>query len=121
MITAQSLRSGGATALMCANIDTRVIQLLGRWQSDAMLTYLRTQAFNNHGNFSTKMLSGGTFGFSIGSTPAAQDAFNADNDYRLPIGLPDDLVDAHTKCELITMGLLEPPPDADWLDPPPSP
>ncbi len=122
MISVQSLRSGGATALMCANIDTRVIQLLGRWQSDAMLTYLRSQAFNNHGNFSTKMLTGGTFGFSIGSTQEAQDAFIASNDDRLPVGLPENLLDAHTKCEFITMGLLDAPPDADWLTPqPPSP
>ena len=35
LISARSLRPGGATALLCAGIDPDVIQLLGRWKSDA--------------------------------------------------------------------------------------
>ena len=43
-ITARSLRPGGATALLCANVGTEAIMLLGRWKSDAMFRYLRVQA-----------------------------------------------------------------------------
>ena len=46
-ISARSLRPGGATALLCANVDSDAIQLLGRWKSDAMLRYLRIQANSN--------------------------------------------------------------------------
>jgi hypothetical protein len=31
-------------ALLCANVDTDRIRLLGRWQSDKMLKYLHVQA-----------------------------------------------------------------------------
>jgi hypothetical protein len=43
-ISARSLRAGGATALLCANIDHDTIQLLGRWKSDAMIRYLHISA-----------------------------------------------------------------------------
>ncbi|MCA1806661.1 MAG: hypothetical protein LC687_02185, partial [Actinobacteria bacterium] len=39
LISARSLRPGGATALLCAGIDSDVIKLLGRWKSDAMFRY----------------------------------------------------------------------------------
>jgi hypothetical protein len=31
-------------ALLCAKVDTDLIQLLGRWRSDLMLRYLQVQA-----------------------------------------------------------------------------
>jgi hypothetical protein len=34
-IDARSLRAGGDTALLCANVDPNKIQILGRWKSDA--------------------------------------------------------------------------------------
>jgi hypothetical protein len=37
LLSARSLRPGGATALLCTGIYTDVIQLLGCWKSDAML------------------------------------------------------------------------------------
>jgi hypothetical protein len=43
-LTAQSLRLGGATALLCAQIDRDTIKLIGRWKLDAMLRYLHAQA-----------------------------------------------------------------------------
>jgi hypothetical protein len=39
-ISVRSLRSSGAMALLCANVDTDRIRLLGRWRSDEMLRYL---------------------------------------------------------------------------------
>jgi hypothetical protein len=36
-ISVRSLRSSGAMALLCANVDTDRICLLGRWQSNEML------------------------------------------------------------------------------------
>jgi hypothetical protein len=39
-IRASALRAGGAMALLCALVDTYMIQLLGRWCSDVMLCYL---------------------------------------------------------------------------------
>ena len=38
-IDSRSLRAGGATALLCAGVDVNIIQLLGRWRSDAMIRY----------------------------------------------------------------------------------
>ena len=66
LLSARSLRPGGATALMCANIDPTWIQLLGRWKSDAMLRYLRIQAHVNAANFSQLMLDHGSFTFARG-------------------------------------------------------
>ena len=61
-ITARSLRPGGATALLCANVGTEAIMLLGRWKSDAMFRYLRVQA--GTGDFSQQMLNAGNFTFT---------------------------------------------------------
>ena len=43
-VTARSLRSGGAMALLCGRVDRDVIKLVGRWRSDAMFRYLHAQA-----------------------------------------------------------------------------
>ena len=61
-ITATSLRPGSATALLCANVGTEAIVLLGRWKSDAMFRYLRVQAAT--ANFSQQMLDAGNFTFT---------------------------------------------------------
>jgi hypothetical protein len=44
-ILVQSLRASVAMALLCANVDSDKIRLLGRWKSDEMLRYLHVQAF----------------------------------------------------------------------------
>jgi len=44
-ISIRLLRSSGAMALLCANMDSDKIRLLGRWRSDEMLCYLHIQAF----------------------------------------------------------------------------
>ncbi len=61
LISARSLRPGGATALLCANVDKDAIMLLGCWKSDAMLRYLRIQAMTP--GFSQRMLDHGAYTF----------------------------------------------------------
>ena len=61
LISARSLRPGGATALLCANVDSDSIMLLGRWKSDAMLRYLRIQAKSSR--FAQRMLDHGAYTF----------------------------------------------------------
>lgn len=60
-ISASALRAGGAMALLCARVDTDLIQLLGRWRSDVMLRYLHVQAQPVMSNFARLMLQGGQF------------------------------------------------------------
>jgi hypothetical protein len=60
-VSARCLRAAGATALLCADVDTCHIQLLGRWRSDEMLRYLHLQAQPLMKDFSRKMLHGGAF------------------------------------------------------------
>ena len=60
-VSARCLRAAGANALLCANVDTDVIRLLGRWRSDEMLRYLHLQAAPIMQNFSRDMLRGGSF------------------------------------------------------------
>jgi len=60
-ISARSLRSAGAMALLCANVDSNRIQLLGRWRSDEMLRYLHVQAEPLMRSFASRMLAGGHF------------------------------------------------------------
>ena len=64
LISARSLRPGGATALLCANVDKDAIQLLGRWKSDAMLRYLRIQAATHSQHYSQRMLDHGSYTFA---------------------------------------------------------
>ena len=80
LISARSLRPGGATALLCANIDANKIQLLGRWKSDAMFRYLRIQA--DPTNFAALMLQHGAFTFTPTAAPTAQP---------LPVEAPADI------------------------------
>lgn len=95
LLSARSLRPGGATALMCANIDPTWIQLLGRWKSNAMLRYLRIQAHVNHAHFSQKMLDHGSFTFAPGS-------FTAAADMPLPIETPIAFRDILAHAEMAT-------------------
>ena len=41
-ICARALRCSGAMALLCADVDTDLIRLVGRWRSDEMFRYLHT-------------------------------------------------------------------------------
>jgi hypothetical protein len=60
-VSARSLRAAGAMALLCAEVDTDRIRLLGRWQSDQMFRYLHVQAEPMMRNFSSRMLQGGNY------------------------------------------------------------
>ena len=60
-VTARCLRAAGANALLCSNVDTDIIRLLGRWKSDEMLRYLHLQAAPLMSDFARRMLAGGNF------------------------------------------------------------
>jgi hypothetical protein len=60
-ISARCLRAAGAMALLCAQVDTDIIRLLGRWRLDETLRYLHLQAEPVMRNFAARMLSGGEF------------------------------------------------------------
>jgi hypothetical protein len=66
LLSARSLRPGGATALLCAGIDSDVIKLLGHWKSDAMFRYLRIQVHIHQDNISQRMLDHGSYTFAPG-------------------------------------------------------
>lgn len=56
-VSARSLRAGGAMALLVSEVDTDVIQLLGRWRSDAMFRYLHLQAEPITRDFARRMFT----------------------------------------------------------------
>jgi hypothetical protein len=62
-ISVRSLRSSGATALLCADVDTDKIRLLGRWRSDEKLRYLHVQALPIVTPFASLMVRHGYFSF----------------------------------------------------------
>lgn len=68
-IDARSLRSGGATALLCAGIDRDTTQLLGRWRSDAMLRYLHVQANPAMNHIARAMFQAPVSFLPFGTTP----------------------------------------------------
>ena len=60
-VEARSLRAAGAMALLCAQVDSDKIRLLGRWHSDEMFRYLHVQAQPLMKDFAKLMVSGGNF------------------------------------------------------------
>ena len=64
LVSVRGLRPGGATALLCAGVDTSTIQLLGRWRSEAMLRYLGVAATTVTHQHSQAMLDHGDFSFA---------------------------------------------------------
>ena len=55
-VSARSLRAAGAMALLVSNVDTDIIQLLGRWRSDEMFRYLHLTAEPITRDLSARML-----------------------------------------------------------------
>jgi hypothetical protein len=64
LLSAQSLRPGGAPALLYTGINTDIIQLLGRWKSDAILRYLCVATLAHTSSLSQQMLTAGTYTFA---------------------------------------------------------
>ena len=90
LLTVKGLRPGGATALLCAGVDSNATALLGRWRSDAMLRYLRAQAAAYTNHYSQLMLDSGSYtftpqSFSLDGLPdeASQDLREANALYML--------------------------------------
>lgn len=61
LVSARALRAGGAMSLLCADVNSDVIKLLGRWRSDEMLRYLHLQAYPKMQHMAARMSKGGTF------------------------------------------------------------
>jgi hypothetical protein len=59
-ISARALRAGGAMALLRANVDPTVIQLVGRWKSWAMIQYLHKSATETN-DLAARMVIGGNY------------------------------------------------------------
>lgn len=55
-VSARSLRAAGAMALLVADVDPDIIQLLGRWRSDEMFRYLHLSADSIMKDFARRML-----------------------------------------------------------------
>ena len=66
-VSAMSVPAGGATALLCANVDPNVVQLLGRWKSDAMIRHLHVSAQPLIGKHATHTFQTGNFTFEPGN------------------------------------------------------
>jgi hypothetical protein len=62
-ISIRSLRSSGAMALLCADVDPDKIRLLGRWRSDEMMGYLHVQALPIVAPLAALMVQHGFFTF----------------------------------------------------------
>ena len=60
-ISARALRAGGAMALLCGQVDSDIIKLVGRWRSDEMLRYLHLQAYPLVMHLAPLMVRGGKF------------------------------------------------------------
>ena len=60
-ISARALRAGGAMALLCSQVDSDIIKLVGRWRSDEMLRYLHLQAYPLMMHLAPSMVRGGHF------------------------------------------------------------
>ena len=66
-ITARSLRAGGAMALLCGQVDTNLICIVGRWHSDAMFAYLHAQALPLIHNLARIMVQHGAYTLAAGA------------------------------------------------------
>ena len=60
-VSARSLQSAGAMALLCSGVENYIISLIGRWRSDKMLRYIHVQAAPIMRNFSKLMISHGNY------------------------------------------------------------
>jgi hypothetical protein len=74
-ISAQSLRAGGAMAMMCSKINMKHIHMMDRWHSDAMMWYLHVQAQPVIERYAAKMFNNGTYTFQPNETVPIIDSY----------------------------------------------
>ena len=60
-VSARSLRSSGAMAMLCGGVDTARGRLQGRWKSDVMFRYLSVQHAPLCADIAQRMVTGGNF------------------------------------------------------------
>jgi hypothetical protein len=75
-ISARSLRTGRAMAMLFGKIDINSIIMMGRWHSDAIMWYLHVQAQPNIGNYAAKMFNEGTYTFQPDETNPIIDVYD---------------------------------------------
>jgi hypothetical protein len=78
-ISARSLRAGGAMALLNAEVDHDVLQMIGRWHGDAMMRYLHAQCLPAMKGFARRMFNNGTYSFQPDETVPIRDEADPDN------------------------------------------
>jgi hypothetical protein len=71
-LSARSLRSGGAMAMLSAGIDENIIKMTGRWKSEAMMRYLHLSSFPLRHKIAESMLQFGAFTLLPGDEITAQ-------------------------------------------------
>jgi len=94
-VEARSLRSGGATAMLCARIDPLLVKLVGRWRSDAMLLYLRTMAPETTRDVANAIYDKGYFHFPV-SFDLSTESESMDDLSLLPLETPQPIIDLLT-------------------------
>ena len=60
-VTTHGLCAGGAMALLCAQIDSDIIRLVGCWHSDEMMQYLHAQCLPLMKNLAPTMVTHGNY------------------------------------------------------------
>jgi hypothetical protein len=60
-VSAHLLCTAGMMSLLCANVDSDTIQLLGCWTSNEMMCYLTVQVQAIMHDFASHMLQGGQY------------------------------------------------------------
>jgi hypothetical protein len=79
-VSARSLRAGGAMALLCGKVVKNFIQMVGLWNSDAVIRYLHMQAQPIVQHFAAKMYNNGTYSFLPDETVPLLDNNANDNE-----------------------------------------
>jgi hypothetical protein len=77
-VSAQSLRTGGAMALLHGRVDLSNIRMMGRCQSDVVWQYLHVQARPIMGNYAARMFNEGTYSLLPGKTTPTINIYDDD-------------------------------------------
>lgn len=67
-IDARSRQAEGATAFLCAQVDSNTVKLIGCWQPKAMIRYLHVSAHSTMSQYASAMFHGGHYSFNPGLT-----------------------------------------------------
>jgi site-specific recombinase XerD len=77
-VSAQSLRAGGAMALLHGRVDLSNIRMMGRWNINAMVRYLHVQTQPILGNYAVQIFNEGNYSFLPDETVPIIDTYDDD-------------------------------------------